>query len=160
MPPFEGELLALVPRLRRFSRALARDAADADDLCQIALERALKSKTGWEPGTRLDSWVYRIMRNCWIDETRSRKRASNLFAPDEEASSFVANDNQQSLDHLDLRAALQALPDEQREVVALVLVEGLAYREAAEVLEIPIGTLTSRLARARQTMVARLGEER
>src|SRR5688572_4180612 len=68
---FERELLALLPRLRRFARALARDANDADDLLQVALERALKARNQWQPGTRLDSWTMRIVRNCWIDEARS-----------------------------------------------------------------------------------------
>src|SRR5207237_9501433 len=71
---FERELLTLVPRLRRFARALARDAADADDLLQVALERALKARDQWAPGTRLDAWMMRIVRNCWIDEMRSRTR--------------------------------------------------------------------------------------
>src|SRR3546814_16444299 len=71
---FERELLTLLPRLRRFARSLARDAADADDLCQVALERALKAKDQWQAGTRLDAWMYRITRNCWIDEVRARTR--------------------------------------------------------------------------------------
>ena len=80
---FERELLALVPRLRRFARALARDAADADDLTQVALERALKARARWAPGTRLDAWMMRIMRNCWIDEARSRTRRAQTFMPEE-----------------------------------------------------------------------------
>src|SRR3546814_6096474 len=71
---FEGELLALLPRLRRFAAGLSRNAADGDDLCQAALERALKSRHLWAEGTRLDSWMYRIMRNIWIDEARARQR--------------------------------------------------------------------------------------
>src|SRR3546814_10574143 len=70
---FEGELLALLPRLRRFAAGLSRNAADGDDLCQAALERALKSRHLWAEGTRLDSWMYRIMRNIWIDEARARR---------------------------------------------------------------------------------------
>src|SRR3546814_16332859 len=70
---FEGELLALLPRLRRFAAGLSRNAADGDDLCQAALERALKSRNLWAGGTRLDRWMYRILRNIWIDEARDRK---------------------------------------------------------------------------------------
>src|SRR3546814_12162235 len=81
---FEGELLALLPRLRRFAAGLSRNAADGDDLCQAALERALKSRHLWAEGTRLDSWMYRIMRNIWIDEARARQRRANTFAPEEE----------------------------------------------------------------------------
>src|SRR3977135_4698429 len=80
---FERELLTLLPRLRRFARALARDAADADDLVQTALERALKARDQWAPGTRLDSWMMRIVRNCWIDEMRSRARRGRTFCAPE-----------------------------------------------------------------------------
>jgi RNA polymerase sigma-70 factor (ECF subfamily) len=158
---FERELLALLPRLRRFARALAYDPADADDLCQIALERALKAWRSFEPGTRLDSWMYRIMRNCWIDEVRSRQRRSETFAP-EEAGLGVGDDGDRHIEaRVELAAvdrAMAALPDEQREVIALVLVEGLAYREAADILGVPMGTLTSRLVRGRQALMAQLGE--
>ena len=91
MQAFERELLALLPRLRRFSRSLARDAADGDDLCQTTIERALKARGQWQPGTRLDAWMYRIMRNCWIDEARARARRADTFAP-EEAGAGVGAD--------------------------------------------------------------------
>ena len=74
LSPFEDELVALLPRLRRFAHGLSRTAADADDLTQATIERALRSKAQWQPGTRLDSWTYRIMRNLWIDTARSRSR--------------------------------------------------------------------------------------
>lgn len=156
---FEADLLALLPRLRRFARALARDPADADDLCQLALEKALVGRGSWQPGTRMDSWMYRIMRNAWIDTVRSRSRAAQTFVA-EEAGAMVGDDGGTEAGALrrDIDAALHALPDEQREAVALVLVEGLAYREAAEVLDIPMGTLTSRLVRGRQALMAMLGE--
>jgi len=158
---FERELLALLPRLRRFARALARDAADADDLCQVALERALKARDRFEPGTRLDSWMYRIMRNCWIDEVRANKRRGETFAP-EEAGIGVGDEGDRAIEaHVEMMSverAMAALPDEQREAIALVLVEGLAYREAAEILDVPMGTLTSRLVRGRQALMAQLGE--
>lgn len=159
MAGFEADLLALLPRLRRFARALARDPADADDLCQVALEKALLGRASWQPGTRMDSWMYRIMRNAWIDTTRSRSRAAQTFVA-EEAGAMVGDDGGTESRALrrDIDAAMHALPDEQREAVALVLVEGLAYREAAEVLDIPIGTLTSRLVRGRQALMAMLGE--
>ena len=82
MQAFERELLTLLPRLRRFARALARDSADADDLLQAALERALNARGQWTPGTRLDSWMMRIVRNCWIDETRRRARRARTFLPE------------------------------------------------------------------------------
>ena len=159
MAAFEDDLLALLPRLRRFARALARDAADADDLCQVALEKALRARTAWQPGTRMDSWMYRIMRNSWIDTARSRARAAQTFV-EEEAGLAVGTEGEAEarLVQHDIDAAMHALPDEQREAVALVLVEGLAYKEAAEILDIPMGTLTSRLVRGRQALMARLGE--
>lgn len=161
MAAFETELLAVLPRLRRFARALSRDAADADDLCQAALEKALNGRAGWQAGTRMDRWMYRIMRNAWIDIARARARAAATFvAPD--AGRDVALDGAATLEarsELDaVAAAMATLPDDQREAVALVLVEGLAYREAAAVLDVPIGTLTSRLVRGRQALLAKLGE--
>src|SRR6185503_5641087 len=82
---FEDGLVELLPRLRRFANALTRSPADADDLVQMAIERALRSQCQWQPGTRLDSWVYRIMRNLWIDTVRSRSRKETFEAPPEEA---------------------------------------------------------------------------
>ena len=159
MQAFERELLMLLPRLRRFARALARDAADADDLLQVALERALKARAQWAPGTRLDSWMMRIVRNCWIDEVRSRTRRARTFVPEEEGAAIGSEAHRE----VELRAEMHAvekamnrLSDEQREVIALVLVEGLAYKEAAELLEIPMGTLTSRLTRGRQALAQML----
>ena len=159
MQAFERELLTLLPRLRRFARALARDSADADDLLQVALERALKARDQWAPGTRLDAWMMRIVRNCWIDEMRSRTRRARTFAPEEEGE-MVGVDLQHEIDaKAEMHAvdrAMASLSPEQREVIALVLVEGLAYREAAELLDIPMGTLTSRLTRGRQALVQML----
>jgi len=156
---FENEMLALLPRLRRFARALARDAADADDLCQITVEKALLARGSWQPGTRLDSWMYRIMRNAWIDTARARSRASETFV-DAEAGAGIGGDGgaEARVALGEVEAAMRRLPDDQREAVALVLVEGLAYKEAAEVLDIPMGTLTSRLVRGRQALMLDLGE--
>jgi RNA polymerase sigma-70 factor (ECF subfamily) len=156
---FERELLTLLPRLRRFARALARDAADADDLVQAALERALRARDQWAPGTRLDSWMMRIVRNSWIDEVRSRTRRARTFLPEEEGAAVGADTERELEARVEMRAvdrAMNNLSPEQREVIALVLVEGLAYREAAELLDIPMGTLTSRLTRGRQALVQML----
>lgn len=154
---FERELVTLLPRLRRFARSLARDAADADDLCQVALERALKARDQWQEGTRLDAWMYRIIRNSWIDEVRARTRRSQTFVSEEAGIAVGAEgDADIRMEMHDLDQAMNALSPEQREVIALVLVEGLAYREASDILEIPIGTLTSRLTRGRQALARRL----
>lgn len=158
---FESDLLAILPRLRRFAASLSRDRADGDDLCQATVERALKARDQWQAGTRLDSWMYRIMRNLWIDEGRSRQRAARTFAP-EEAGANVGHAGDRDVEaHVmltDVDRAMNALPTEQREAIALVLVEGLSYKDAAEILGVPMGTLTSRLVRGRGALLEILGE--
>ncbi|PTQ12359.1 RNA polymerase subunit sigma-70 [Sphingomonas oleivorans] len=161
MDEFEGGLTALLPRLRRFAHGLSRSSADADDLTQTAVERALKARSQWEPGTRLDSWLFRIARNAWIDTVRGRGRADRVLAP-EEAGEAVGMDGRPAIEakaemHFLMRA-LDRLPDEQREVIALVMIDGMAYREAAELLDLPMGTLTSRLVRGRQALLKIMGE--
>ena len=157
---FEDELAALLPRLRRFAHALSRNPSDADDLAQATVERALKSRGQWQPGTRLDSWSYRIMRNLWIDTVRSRGRRERMEAPAEEAER-LGHDPREAVDAgIELQramAAMERLPDEQREVVSLILVEGFGYREAAEMLDLPIGTVSSRLVRGRTALLEMLG---
>jgi len=158
---FERELLALLPRLRRFARSLAIHPADADDLCQVALEKALRAEAQWAQGTRLDSWMYRIMRNCWIDEIRARRRRAETFVPEDEGLGIGDSDHRRIEARAELAnvdRAMAALPPEQREIIALILVEGLAYKEAAELLDLPMGTVTSRLVRGRQALLEMLGE--
>jgi len=152
----QEQLIALLPRLRRFARTLARNPHDADDLVQLAVERALTRLDQWQPGTRLDSWMFGIMKNAWIDEVRSRQRRDRVLAPAELGESVADASSESHIDRLSLEAALERLPEEQRLAVALVLVEGLAYKEAAAVLEVPIGTVTSRLARGREALEALL----
>ena len=151
-------LIPLLPRLRRLARALAGQVADADDLVQIVLERALARAAQWRPDAALDKWVFAIARNAWRDELRARGRSQQLFAP-EEAGEMIADRVAQPAQQLELAMALAALPPDHREVVALVLVEGMSYGEAAELLEVPVGTVTSRLARARTTLQAHLGKD-
>ena len=151
-------LAALLPRLRRFGRTLARHREDADDLVQIALERALTRIDQWQPGTRLDSWMFRIMQNAWIDETRARERRGQTFVAEEEGEHVGVSATDAQIDTIAVRKAVAQLNDDQRAVVGLVLVEGLPYKEAAEVLGVPVGTVTSRLARAREALQALLDE--
>ena len=146
------QLAALLPRLRRFARTLARHREDADDLVQIALERALTRTEQWQPGTRLDSWMFRIVQNAWIDETRARERRARTFVSEEEGENVGVSSTDAQIDAIAVRKAVAQLNDDQRAVVGLVLVEGLPYKEAADVLGVPIGTLTSRLARAREAL--------
>lgn len=150
-----GELL---PRLRRFARVITRNVPDADDLVQIAVEKALARAAQWRPGSRLDSWMFGIMKNAWIDEIRARRRRERVHAP-EEAGAHVGDTSAQARDiALSVQAAMARLPEEQRMAIALVLVEGLSYKDAAETLSIPIGTLTSRLARGRESLQRLLGD--
>ncbi|HVI04665.1 MAG TPA: RNA polymerase sigma factor [Sphingomicrobium sp.] len=158
---FEDQLASLLPRLRRFAHALSRDSTDADDLTQATIERALRSKAQWHPGTRLDSWTYRIMRNLWIDMSRARGRRLAREGSEEEGLK-VGEDPRDAMDAtIDLHrimAAMAKLPDEQREVVALILVEGFGYREVSEMLGLPIGTVSSRLVRGRTALLSMVGD--
>ena len=158
---FGDELVQLLPRMRRFARGLARDAADGDDLCQATIERALKSRQQWQGGTRLDAWVYTIMRNIWVDQVRARNRRGQTFVA-EEAGHGVGDPGDAAIEaHVELGnvgRALDRLPPEQREAVMLVLVEGFAYKEAAQIIGCPMGTLTSRLVRGREALMRGLGD--
>ena len=155
---FRAELVSLLPRLRRFGRAITRQREDADDLVQMAVERALIRREQWQPGTRLLSWMFKIMNNAWIDELRGRARREQFLAPEEAGQHVGVSPTEGHIDALAVHKAMQQLNEDQRMAVGLVLVEGLPYKEAAEVLGIPMGTLTSRLARAREQLQALLAE--
>ena len=155
---FRAELVSVLPRLRRFGRAITRNREDADDLVQIAVERALLRREQLQPGTQMLSWMFKIMNNAWIDEVRSRSRREKIFAPEESGAHVGVSPMDEHLDALAVRSAIDRLNDEQRVAVGLVLVEGLPYKEAAEVLGVPIGTVTSRLARAREQLQALLSD--
>jgi RNA polymerase sigma factor (sigma-70 family) len=154
-----NQMAALLPRLRRFALSLTGNGADADDLVQDTVERALRNLHQWQQGTRLDSWMFRIAQNLWIDTTRAR-RVRAMVTHDPEAAEKVAvdgaRDAEARLAFADTVRALGELPEEQRVVVGLVLVDGMSYREAADVLNVPMGTITSRLARARIALAARV----
>lgn len=153
-----GELGTLLPRLRRFARALTHHAEDADDLVQLALERAVQRVGTWDSGRPLLAWLMAIMRNAWIDELRSRQRGQQLFADGVDGEQVGDDAMARQVEGMAVADAMRRLPTDQRVVVALVLVEGLSYQEAAQVLDIPLGTLTSRLSRAREALKAMLGE--
>jgi len=154
-------LVALMPRLRRFGLALTGTAADADDLVQNACERALRRGDQLRDQARVDAWVYGIMRHLWIDEVRTRRvrRHDDL----ETAGNVAGADGEQVAEQrmtLDsVRRVLGSMPAEQRSVLLLVCVDGLSYKEAAEVLGTPIGTVMSRLSRGRQELSARMGNQ-
>lgn len=159
MPPsvedgFQRALLGLLPRLRRFALSLTGNMAEADDLTQAACLRALERRRRYRDGTRLDSWLFRIAQNLWIDERRRhrRRREQSIDSAPLSHVSTPAWAETQAEDRLMLSAvdrAIMDLPEEQRAVLVLTTVDGLAYREAAAILGLPIGTVMSRLARAR-----------
>lgn len=153
------QIVALLPRLRRFARNLTRNPHDADDVVQIAVERALTRLDQWRRDARLDSWMFKIVRNAWIDELRSRRRRDKIFTVAEAGDNIGVDSMASETELLSVKSAMARLPEEQREAISLVLVEGLPYREAAEVLDVPIGTLTSRLARGREALQAMLVAE-
>lgn len=154
-PQIEKEIIALLPRLRRFALSLTRNAPAADDLAQATVERAIVNLDKWQPGTRLDSWMYRIAHNLFRNEARNRS------ARDEKHGAIQA-ESDQSLDGVRaaearlefsaVNAAISQLPSEQRQALLLVAVEGRSYQEAAEITGASVAAVTSRIARARETL--------
>ena len=118
------QIVALLPRLRRFARNLARNPHDADDVVQIAVERALTRLDQWRSDARLDSWMFKIVRNAWIDELRSRGRRDKVFLAAEAGENVGTDSMARETDLLAVQSAMARLPQEQREAVGLVLVEG------------------------------------
>ncbi|MEA3108489.1 MAG: hypothetical protein QOI88_3094 [Gammaproteobacteria bacterium] len=153
------QIVTLLPRLRRFARNLTRNPHDADDVVQIAVERALTRLDQWRSDARLDGWMFKIVRNAWIDELRSRQRRDKVFLAEEAGDNIGTDSMARETELLSVHSAMARLPEDQRVAVSLVLIEGLSYKEAAEVLDVPIGTLTSRLARGREALQALLGNE-
>ena len=130
---------------------------------QAACERALRAIDSWEPGSRLDSWMFRILRNLWIDQLRRGKHETVADLAD--AGIEIAGEDgrrvaEGRLELAETRAAIAALPEQQRDVLVLVCIEDLSYREAAEVLAVPVGTVMSRLARGRLALSSALAEGR
>jgi RNA polymerase sigma-70 factor, ECF subfamily len=154
-----GQIIASLPRLRRFARTLARAPHDADDLVQITVERALAKLDQWRPDSRLESWMFGIMKNAWIDEARARGRRGRIFVAEESGENVGDAAAEAHIHVLTIQDAMARLPEEQRLAVALVLVEGLSYKEAAEIMDVPVGTLTSRLARGREALEALLSDQ-
>lgn len=151
-----SRMTAALPRLRRFALSLTGNVTDADDLVQDTIERALRNLHKWQPDTKLESWMFRIAQNLWIDRLRAKKvRAADPLEADD-VTLDGARDAEAKLTFAATVRALEELPEEQRAVVSLVLVEGVPYREAAEILNVPIGTVTSRLSRAREALAARV----
>lgn len=144
----DARIAGLIPRLHRFALALTGAAADADDITQAALERALAHRKRFTAETRLEAWIIRVARNLWLDQLRRRK--VRLVAVDPAMlDAPIGGSADLRLEAGEALRALATLPPGQREVAALVLVEGYSYQEAADALQTPIGTIMSRLSRAR-----------
>lgn len=157
---FRRDLVLLVPKLRRFALSLAGNMPDADDLVQAACEKALRNISQFTPGSRMDSWMYRIVQTLWLDEKRKTNRRGASVDPDDVHLSDGGKSASLPEDRMMLaqtRAAMLQLPAGQREVLSLVAIEGLSYREAAETLDVPLGTVMSRLSRARESLMPKLG---
>jgi RNA polymerase sigma-70 factor, ECF subfamily len=156
---FEAEIISWLPQLRRYARALTGDRAWADDLVQDTAERALARWAAFRPDSNLRAWLLTILRHLYIDQLRGRREIAvdddsapwrNLEAPRGEVDGLMLRD---------LQRALYGLPVEQREVLLLVCVEELSYQEASKALGVPLGTVMSRLARAREHMRVLMTEE-
>ena len=155
---FSDQLIAVLPRLRRFARGLTGSVVEADDLVQAACERALARRHQFQEGTRFDSWMFRIVQTIWIDQVRARavrkeeaETGEGRVGSDEPVRRVEAR---LALD--EVRRAVGQLPPDQRTALLLVTVDGLSYREAADVVQVPVGTIMSRLARARLALQALL----
>lgn len=155
-PKFRQELVEMIPRLRRFAYGLTGSAADGDDLVQTTLERAINHQHQLKEAKGLYGWVFSILRSMWKNELRSRsvRRGNGLVSADQltDQSTATCHETQQMRQHL--HDKVMALPENFRSVLILIDVEGLTYEEAAAALDIPRGTLMSRLARARNKLIA------
>ncbi len=157
---FRRDLVTLVPKLRRFARSLVGNVQDADDLVQAACEKALRSIDQFRAGSRMDSWMYRIIQNLWLDSRRRDRTRGTAVDPEDAHLSDEGRAARLPEDRMMLaqvRSAMALLPQGQREVLALVAVEGLSYKETAEILDLPIGTVMSRLSRAREALLPQFG---
>jgi RNA polymerase sigma-70 factor (ECF subfamily) len=157
MPDFLSEIEQCIPSLRRYARALMRDRERADDLVQDCLERAISRRRLWRPGGSLRAWLFTIMHNLYANEMRRRSTQPGMV-PVDEIDGVLSRpaDQTDRLVMRDIGAALGQLSADQREVLLLVALEGLSYAEVAAVQDVPMGTVMSRLSRARERLGALL----
>jgi RNA polymerase sigma-70 factor (ECF subfamily) len=149
---FKRELVGLIPHLRAFARTLCGDAASADDLAQDAMMKAWDARTSFQPGTNMKAWTFMILRNQFYSEKRRSWRSTQLDQEAAERTLVAADDPSAPIALDELRQALSALPDEQREALILVGAGGFAYEEAAEICRCAVGTVKSRVSRARRAL--------
>ena len=151
MNKFETELVEQIPGLRRYSRALTSNVYDADDLVQDLLERALSKKILWHQGRRLRPWLFAIMHNVFINKVVRQKKLASLELVSEPVSEAVG-DAESLWKKRQLQQAIAQLPADQREVFLMVSLEGFSYKEVAKIMDTPMGTVMSRLSRARNQL--------
>jgi RNA polymerase sigma-70 factor, ECF subfamily len=151
MSDFCSLLEAEIPRLRRYARGLLRDANRADDLVQDTLVRALAKQHLWQPGSNLGAWLFTIMHNLYVNVVRESSH-DGAMVDVEEITLIATTDPTASCQLRELENAIAGLPDERRKVLLLIGLEGIRYDEAAAILRVPIGTVRSRLFRARDTL--------
>jgi len=152
------EITALIPRLRRYARALTGDRSFADDLVQDTLERAWGRIYLWRPGSDLRAWLFTIMHNLHVNQARTRRSEDSIDLRNEPMEFAARPSQEERLEIRDLTMALRRLPDEQREVLLLVGLEEMSYQEAAKALAVPLGTVMSRLSRGRERLRALMSE--
>jgi RNA polymerase sigma-70 factor (ECF subfamily) len=157
-PDFEQSLVGAIPHLRAFARSFANDPARADDLVQETLVKAWNSRESFTPGTNFRAWLFTILRNVYFSQHRKLRR--EVDDPDEQYQNSLAVQPEQYgyLDLADFRTALGVLPSDQREALVLVGAEGFSYEEAAEICGCAVGTIKSRVNRARNRLVELLGD--
>jgi RNA polymerase sigma-70 factor (ECF subfamily) len=153
---FKRELVALIPHLRAFARTLCGDPAAADDLAQDAMLKAWDARASFQLGTNMKAWTFMILRNQFYSEKRRSWRQSQLDQEAAERTLVAADDPEAPVALDELRLALRSLPDEQREALVLVGAGGFAYEEAAEICGCAVGTVKSRVSRARRALQAAL----
>ncbi|MEX0759078.1 MAG: sigma-70 family RNA polymerase sigma factor [Tistlia sp.] len=147
------DLAELLPRLRAYAQVLTKNSHDADDLVQTTVERALSRIELYQPGTNFKAWMFTILRNCYFTEMRKRSRRPESVDPaDHEGALSVPAVQQNGLEVRDFSRAFAKLTEMDRTVLILVGAEGMSYQEAADVLGTPIGTVRSRLSRARMRL--------
>jgi RNA polymerase sigma-70 factor (ECF subfamily) len=153
---FYEEIVSLIPYLRAFARSLCRDRHEAEDLTQETLTRAWQARKSYEPGTNMRAWLFKILRNSYYSNCRRTRRQAPWS--DQTAERLLVADGAQraSMDLIDLHRAMATLPDEQREALILVGAGGVAYDEAAQICGCAVGTIKSRVARARRAIMAAL----
>lgn len=157
---FVDDIVTLLPNLKRFALSLCHKSDVAEELVQITAERAFRSRHQFDPATRLEAWLFRILRNAWIDMLRRDATRGESVDIHEAPQPDPVDSAAQTDDRLMLQSvqiAIKTLPEDQRAVLHLVCVEGLSYADTAKALDIPKGTVMSRLSRARRALVEKVG---